>query len=488
MFSATEQLRREIAREVYDQLMPAAHAGWQRYLLTRLSWAGVKALHRKFEIFKTVRAAFLPPSSKQGIVRDQFYRQFVRRHGDEQLRSLLKEFPLLARWCATLVENWRAAVAEFLARLQADRAGLSDHFRSKRFAGRVAAIEAGLSDPHAGGRCVVRVVFEDAATLIYKPRSVAPEALFARLLEDLSRADDAPPLLGAQCWNRGEHGWMEDIVATPCVTTEDVRRFYWRAGVLVGLAYYARGVDFHQGNLVAAGPFPVLIDLETLWHPQDHVHLASPTATSESVLRTGFLPHRNPLTGRFYPWSILGPISSQSASAPGWVYVNQDQMAWGAHRSHPREHSHHLPTIQNPAIKAGDFVDEIKAGYRWAGRQLYERSPARIRRWLRALVGSPRRRLLRTTAEYQVILEQLTSPQFLRCEHGASEIRRRLLESNPSLDSDELNALAQLDIPYLLQPRHPHDGGFEDLGDDVLTEETYLAQIPIIKHSLAPQI
>ena len=185
-----------------------------------------------------------------------------------RLEKLFGEFPVLARVCDTLIKNWLVAVAEFLGRLEADRNALSTHFTAGRYAGQVSTLRAGLSDPHRSGRCVVKMRFASGDQLIYKPRSLAPEAHFSGLLDQLNRTGISHLLLAARCWDRGEYGWMENLEQRPCAAQADVHAYYWRAGVLLGLVYLARGVDFHRENLIAAGEFPVLIDLEALLHPQ----------------------------------------------------------------------------------------------------------------------------------------------------------------------------------------------------------------------------
>ena len=46
-----------------------------------------------------------------------------------------------------------------------------------------------------------------------------------------------------------------------------MRRFYHRQGALLALLYVLDGTDMHYENLIAVGEQPVLVDVETLFHP-----------------------------------------------------------------------------------------------------------------------------------------------------------------------------------------------------------------------------
>src|SRR5437899_1808556 len=65
---------------------------------------------------------------------------------------------------------------------------------------------------------------------------------------------------------RDGYGWMEFVPHLGCGDERDVKRFFLRAGVLLAVAESLNLVDGHADNLVARGPHPVIVDLETLLH------------------------------------------------------------------------------------------------------------------------------------------------------------------------------------------------------------------------------
>src|SRR5262249_26293281 len=97
--------------------------------------------------------------------------------------------------------------------------------------------------------------------------------------------------------DREEYGWMEFAAAEPCQTPAEVARFHERLGGLLAVLYALAATDCHYENLIAAGEHPVVVDLESLFHPQiqrgkqarPHEDLRSQFAL-HSVLRVGLLP------------------------------------------------------------------------------------------------------------------------------------------------------------------------------------------------------
>ena len=481
ILDARKHLRRLVDPGVYQLLSPEAHAGWERYLLTRLTAIGCRAAHQQFSIFQTVREAFPRQQNKKPRATDSLYHEFVGEHTVGRLQDLFERFPMLRVLCHKVRDNWVSAVSEFLLRLEADREQLRTRFDGLNASHQVTTIEAGLSDPHRGGRCVVRVIFASGGSLFYKPRSIAPELQFASLLDQFNREGIPFSLKAARCWDRESYGWMEDFVSTSCADVAEVRAFYWRAGALLGLLYLAQGVDFHRGNLVALGEFPVLIDLETLWHPQEQIKCET-EHNRPPVLRTGFLPP--PVAqeeAAAYRWSALECVGASSSSHAGWTAINRDAMAWS---SVPLQNGKpvHLPRVGRMTHLASDYVPEVQAGFRWLGERLLGDNVHRrtFQDWLAALANSPRRRITHSSAWYHQLLERSTQPQFLTSNVSYADAWDELVRIPCPETQEELYALEQHDIPYFCQPKavvSPSD-------TPLPTKEQFMIQTGIIAESL----
>ena len=480
---AEDELRRRVDAVAWELLTPEAHSDWSQYLLTRLTAAGSKAAHWQFQIYRTVHAAFAVEWQEGRQMSNALYRQFVGSQPKGRLQKLFDEFPALAILCSTLVKNWLTAVGEFLANLQTDYSGLSPHFPGGDFPCPIAGIQAGLSDPHRGGRCVIRIKFGDGESLIYKPRSLATERHFAAFLDQLNVEDVVHPLKSARCWDCGDHGWMEDIAPRPCSTVASVQAFYWRMGAQLGLVYLARGVDFHRENVIAAGEFPVLVDLEGLWHPQ-------PAFTSrqkeivDTVLGTGFLPINDSESGKAYEWGALGRQRHTDRTVAVWNHVNHDNMSVRTTIQTSRGYSH-LPVLSGETHLATEYVSCIQSGFRWMGEYLYGENNrwSGFERWISALARCPRRLIPRPTARYQTALERITAPETLRQAQITTDALPGFTRM-AGLESCESQMLAQMDVPYFLQTDF-NPGQLDSSNLRIPSQDEYFAQIPVIARSLA---
>ena len=274
---------------------------------------------------------------------------------------------------------------------------------------------------------------------------------------------------------------MEDVKARPCRAAAGVEAFYWRAGVLLGLAYLARGVDFHRENMIAAGEYPVLIDLEALMHPQKPG--GGGAARAPSVLSTGFLPQGNPESA-LYNWSALSRQIRSGRERETWVRINQDDMALETGRRDFQDQDH-LPSVAGAVCLAPGYVSSIQTGFLWLGEWVLETDFGRreFDHWLQRLRKAPRRLILGLTVNYQRSLARLVEPSFLRSEHADARLALGFTQTGLATREVELKALVQFDIPYFEQGIDDEISSQNPIGCEV-TSEQYLAQNSVIAEAL----
>src|SRR5262249_46207149 len=153
-------------------------------------------------------------------------------------------------------------------RFAADRGAIADRIGSARGAPGSVRVRSGLSDVHRHGRTVARLSFENGGEVYYKPRPVDMEESYAAFVEWFNaRRGRLPAVRALVTINRTTHGWMEAAAVQPCADRRAAQRYFRRAGAVLALADLFCGIDFHSENLVAAGEHPVVVDLETLFHP-----------------------------------------------------------------------------------------------------------------------------------------------------------------------------------------------------------------------------
>ncbi|MCC9305837.1 type 2 lantipeptide synthetase LanM family protein [Kitasatospora sp. RB6PN24] len=218
-----------------------------------------------------------------------FVRQTSARGG---LRSLVTEYPVLARLLAQCCDQAVATWCELLERFRTDRAALVGELLGTD-PGKLVEVTTGAGDRHHGGRTVAVLRFEHGARVVYKPRPLAVHCHFNDTVRWLNSRLPGLGLRTLAVLERPGYGWVEHAAAAPCADQAQVGRFYRRLGTLLALVHALGGTDVHFENLIACADQPVLVDLETLFHPapprpsSDDPALA---AFQSSVYRTALLP------------------------------------------------------------------------------------------------------------------------------------------------------------------------------------------------------
>ncbi|QKG26621.1 type 2 lanthipeptide synthetase LanM family protein [Actinomadura verrucosospora] len=225
------------------------------------------------------------------------YAAFVRGLADPaRALRIWAAYPVLARQVVEILDDWVAARLAFARELAADLPAVTAAFGGREGLGALTGVEFGQAETHRGGRTVAIVRFE-RAVLVHKPRPLAVDLCFDRLLGWFNDAGVPHPLRRPRLLDRGDRGWSEYIEPAPCAPG-DLPAFFWRMGALLALTHAVHGYDLHADNVIAAGADPVVIDLEALFHTSGtqpgvrRARLGDPAAErlEASVLRTGLLP------------------------------------------------------------------------------------------------------------------------------------------------------------------------------------------------------
>ena len=87
---------------------------------------------------------------------------------------------------------------------------------------------------------------------------------------------------------RGAYGWAEFVAHRYCDGEAELARFYRGLGHWLGVLRLLGGTDIHHENLIAVGPVPVVIDVESLF--------AVIPSMRRPTGRPGCISRRNPAT------------------------------------------------------------------------------------------------------------------------------------------------------------------------------------------------
>jgi len=468
--------------------------------LARLASPTIFAAFAAFRLARTVgdgddRRSFARALRSIGLAPRDHYMAFIADVRAGELRRLLLAHPVLARLLAMQVIAWADTTAESLRWFTDDRPALDRVFGGGREIGPIIEVLTDLSDPHRGGRAVIRVTVASGLHLVLKPRSLALEAAFSSLLTWLNDGRTGLSLKVPAVLDCGTHGWMEYIPSRPCRHAADVERYYCRSGMLLCLAYLLGGSDLHQGNVIACGEHPVLIDLEALMgaplrpEPEGATsHEPNGHQIWDSVLRTGLLPVSRPglRGGRHCNGGFVELDPGYGRRFPRWRHVNTDLMA--LRLVPPGGRGNNLPFLGDAAASADDYVDAVVGGFAEMAEALRRRQaevtdPDGV---LQAFRGVRSRVVLRDTGAYVTLLDRGLCPRLLR-DGALWSLEFELLKATATAGSSrpaswstwlaEQRALVRLDVPLFQSTTDGTaiEGDGDYLVHDFLAEPGYAA-------------
>jgi type 2 lantibiotic biosynthesis protein LanM len=463
IFVAREGLKKS-AISHYHLLAVTSHANLERALLLKLAHLCTQTLEEEFALFlKQKQSSVHQLLNKFWQNPASDVRAFIADLLKGKLLHFWKKYSVLARLVAIAIDVWVESTAEFLQRLAADWETIKQTFSAQTQLGLVTDVQASLADSHNGGRSVIIITFDNRLKLVYKPRDVGLEYAFHQLLDWFNRQRVGLSFKTLQILKRPNYGWVEYVEYSPCLEQQAVRRYYQRAGMLVCLAYVLEATDCHYENLIACGEYPILVDAETLMHPQlrmsenlnqssDSQHPA-PMRLWNSVLRSGLLTR----------WELSpdGQLACDVSGLGSIVSLKQLKRTSNIALESEEQNNQlrpNVPTLGGIAQFPKDYIEELVGGFQQMYQFLLTHREV-------LLSGSPLtlfahqqvRFVFRSTQTYKAVLEITQKPQFLKDGIERSLELERLksvfvqFDKKPdfwSLLAVEQQALEQMDIPY----------------------------------------
>jgi type 2 lantibiotic biosynthesis protein LanM len=397
-----------------------------------------------------------------GATPEQRYRVFSESLAGSA-EGFFGTYPVLARLTATMAASWSVAAAELAVRLENDRPLLERDLVGAEL-GALVEVEGGRGDAHNGGRTVAVLVFAHGHRVVYKPRSLAVDVEFQRLLGWLHDAAPHIDLRQLRVLDRGDYGWTEFVAQAPVTDRAGAARYYRRTGYLLGLMYALRADDLHYENLIAEGEHPVVVDLETLFSPTPRAAVEDPreqfwAEAGPSVLATGLLP--NPIFGSDERSGVdvsglgghAGQIGGRSWPALVGAGTDSARREWTLQ---PLTGAENEVVLDGAALRPREFTDEIVAGF----TETLGVIASRRQQWcaddgVLAGFGSTQIRLIaRPTMHYAVTMQMLWHPDHLYDAADLPKVTERLYPgpwgagSPRALVDSEVEQLLRGDVPY----------------------------------------
>ena len=358
-----------------------------------------------------------------------------------------------------LIDNTFNNLEEALVRLHRDRfmlarppfhIGPHDHIvRVKPLGG----------DRHNSGRVPLLMMFQSGEKVVYKPCIVNPEGAIRVVLEKLETGANFGIYIPHHL-NRSGYCWAQFVEKREADSLSAITSYYYRAGVLASILDFMLFVDGNEENVIAVSETPVLVDIETIFHPEGSTALS----TSRNVLATGLFrsgPRRELEFSDTRRVVFAGAFSIPTAQRTN--PLTPVVVADGTDNIHirftgaPAPEAESVPHLKGQPRYPQQFVDHILKGY-WEGSGIISGLTMGDVRELIASIsreGCTARVILRPTAFYGSILKAMQQPRYLKLDKARrlDVVRRFLLAHKAPIPSEfvveqELSDLARLDVPY----------------------------------------
>lgn len=386
---------------------------------------------------------------------DQFIDQLVQ---PERLKAFYREYPVLARQLVLIIQFWLDEALEIVSRLALDWPMILRERLMDRSCGRLTKLESGTGDGHKRGRSVIKLGFESGSQLIYKPRSLALDKHFEQLLMWLnSRLESASPHFpgfhAAQVLDRGKYGWSKFVQSIDCTTKQQVERFYLRQGGYLALMYLLEATDFHSENLIAAGEYPVMVDLEALFQPRIEYSKESidpaELAWLDSVMRTGLLPERTNPHGDNpgYDISGLGHRPGERLARPEAIMIGlaTDEMHVTAETGEIPVNPN-APTLNGKRIDPSSMLEKVCQGFETVLKLIIRYRDEFIAGPLDAFSKDETRVILWPTQIYDIAMRISFHPDYLKDALDRERVFNRLWRTATTHNWDQIVQSERLDL------------------------------------------
>lgn len=179
--------------------------------------------------------------------------------------DIASSLPFLHKTLELKVEGFKLQIENIVNRFCEDRAALAVILGESAHQLKIADIELGVGDDHHGQSTAI-VTFSSAKKLIYKPRNIGVTVAYNQLVNWINTKLDSD-LKCFRVVDRQHYGWLEYIPEAACENTDELKEYYYQAGILLATTYLLGSKDYHHENIIAHGRHPVIIDHETIIQP-----------------------------------------------------------------------------------------------------------------------------------------------------------------------------------------------------------------------------
>lgn len=387
------------------------------------------------------------------------HQQFIQLlQTPEFSRKLQSDYPILISQIQLLLAQWQKTQAEMLQRLRDDWAHIQRVFAANP--GGLMRVEANLGDTHCEGRSVTILTFSSGFKLVYKPKSQDAAYHFQQFLTWFNSKQEGRPFYITKLVPRNGYGWVEYLQYQPCTTEDQVSRFYQRQGAYLAVLYILYASDIHHENVMAIGEHPVIIDLESLFHPfvfgttkKYPIDNLIKKKLMDSVKYSQMLPQRHKISGA--DAGGLGTPDHQAVADVLHLQQDSDGELSYIRAEYTGVSGHHRPRLNGQDVDTTLYLKDILQGFQSAYKTILNNRQELLdpNGPLAQFNHDKVRVVIRDSKAYSLILRQAKNPRQVG-DHSAYQQNLQLLEietkKKPELNrllAHEYSDLRTLDIP-----------------------------------------
>ncbi|CAD0006887.1 type 2 lanthipeptide synthetase LanM [Flavobacterium salmonis] len=182
---------------------------------------------------------------------------------DKMSMSIMNDFPVLDNLLKIKTENFSKHINNIFSRFYKDREIIEFTFNLNDI--RIVDIDVSLGDGHKGEGTSM-VYLSNEKKLIYKPRNINIVSSYNSFIDWINDKLETD-LKTFQILDCGDYGWLEFVNNDEANSKEDLQEYYFKAGMLLAVAFLLGSKDCHRENIIASGKNPVMIDHETIIQP-----------------------------------------------------------------------------------------------------------------------------------------------------------------------------------------------------------------------------
>lgn len=316
-------------------------------------------------------------SMLKGDTGEERFKYFIKNffESKNQLLRFYYEYPVLTRLVTTKTKFMLDFITQALENIDNNYEDIQNLYTGKELKV-VEEISASEGDSHEQGKSVIIFTFDDNTKLIYKPRDLRVIEAYNEFIDWINKSSGLLDIAKTNGIYYDNYSFEKFVEYKECDNEQHIKNYYRRFGHVVALAHTLSTNDLHSENLIAAGQYPTIIDLETIIQAEPQLEMSSKERAGavikqdifmNSVQFTALLPQivfNNNKEGKGIDISALdGKASKLPFKILSPVNIKTDEYRLD-YQYHMTEGSNNIPILNGKPIYFNEYKDEISLGFK----------------------------------------------------------------------------------------------------------------------------